>query len=211
MKLAFSTLGCPFWTWDEIISTAKDLGMNGIEVRGVYNEINAPDAPPFQKANLAETKDRLKRLGLEICLLSSSVVLSDKKNIDAYMIEAKDYIWLAAELGTRYVRVLADKSPEVTGDVDGSFVAEKLSELCEYALKFNITIIVETNGIYADTTALVKLIESIGCTNVGILWDIHHPFRYFNEPIEKSYENIKKYLKHIHVKHFPNGDSAYFN
>ena len=35
MKLSLSTLGCPGWSWNEIFATAKDLGMNGIEVRGV--------------------------------------------------------------------------------------------------------------------------------------------------------------------------------
>ena len=36
MKTAFSTLGCPGWSWDEIFATAKDLGLDGIEVRGVF-------------------------------------------------------------------------------------------------------------------------------------------------------------------------------
>lgn len=39
MKLSLSTLGCPGWSWNEIFATAKDLGMNGIEVRGVANEM----------------------------------------------------------------------------------------------------------------------------------------------------------------------------
>lgn len=42
MKLSLSTLGCPGWSWNEIFATAKDLGMNGIEVRGVANEMFAP-------------------------------------------------------------------------------------------------------------------------------------------------------------------------
>ena len=34
MKIAFSTLGTPDFTWDEIWSMAKDLGFGGIEMRG---------------------------------------------------------------------------------------------------------------------------------------------------------------------------------
>ena len=35
MKLAFSTVGCPDFQWSEIYSMAKDLGFDGIEVRGL--------------------------------------------------------------------------------------------------------------------------------------------------------------------------------
>ena len=41
MKLAFSTLGCPEWTWTEIYSMARDLGYSGIEIRGLGEEITA--------------------------------------------------------------------------------------------------------------------------------------------------------------------------
>ena len=55
MKLAFSTLGCPGWSWDEIYATAKDLGMAGIEIRGIENEMFAPKTKPFRKENIAQT------------------------------------------------------------------------------------------------------------------------------------------------------------
>mgnify|MGYP002798133703 CR=1 FL=1 len=51
MKLSLSTLGCPGWSWNEIFATAKDLGMNGIEVRGVANEMFAPAIPVFNQGN----------------------------------------------------------------------------------------------------------------------------------------------------------------
>ena len=39
MKLAFSTIGCPSWSYDEVVSTASDLGYDGFEVRGIGGEI----------------------------------------------------------------------------------------------------------------------------------------------------------------------------
>ena len=36
MKFSFSTLACPDYTWADIYSMAKDLGFDGIEVRGVF-------------------------------------------------------------------------------------------------------------------------------------------------------------------------------
>ena len=35
MKLAFSTLACPEWSWKDIYPMAHDLGYAGIEIRGL--------------------------------------------------------------------------------------------------------------------------------------------------------------------------------
>ena len=48
MKIAFSTLGCPGWSWDEIFATAKDMGLDGIEIRGVGNEMFAPKIKAYR-------------------------------------------------------------------------------------------------------------------------------------------------------------------
>lgn len=49
MKIAFSTLGCPDFSWNEIYAMAKDLGYDGIEVRGLGNELAAFQAQPFHE------------------------------------------------------------------------------------------------------------------------------------------------------------------
>ena len=38
MKLAFSTLGCPDWSWEEILATAKDMGFDAVEILGIAKE-----------------------------------------------------------------------------------------------------------------------------------------------------------------------------
>ena len=47
MKTAFSTLGCPDFSWQDIYSVAKDFGFDGIEIRGLGNDISALHAQPF--------------------------------------------------------------------------------------------------------------------------------------------------------------------
>ena len=39
MKIAFSTLGCPDFDWPDIYSMAKDLGFDGIEMRGLGDDL----------------------------------------------------------------------------------------------------------------------------------------------------------------------------
>ena len=48
MKIGFSTLSCPDWSWTDIYSMAKDFKFDGIEIRGLGNEIFSVKAQPLQ-------------------------------------------------------------------------------------------------------------------------------------------------------------------
>ena len=71
MKIAFSTLGCPDFSWSDIYSVAKDFGFDGIEIRGIGKEISAVKARPFIDGQIDRTIATLERLGLEIPCLTS--------------------------------------------------------------------------------------------------------------------------------------------
>ena len=40
LPLAFSTLGCPAWSWKTILETADRLGYAGLELRGIAGEMD---------------------------------------------------------------------------------------------------------------------------------------------------------------------------
>ena len=200
MKFAFSTLGCPEWSWEEMIVTAKDLGFDGIEVRGIENELYVPKAKPFLPANVQNTKARLARMNLEVPCLTSACYLFDKSNISFYMEEGRQYIDLAQSIGTPFIRVLGDRNPEPDEDVDVGFVIENLSILAEYAIEKNVKVLIETNGVFAKSSEVLKAVEKTGSKNVGVLWDIHHPFRFKNEPVTETYNTLKDYIEYVHIK-----------
>ena len=78
MKICFSTLACPDFTWQEIYSMAKDFNFDGIEIRGLGDEIFSVKAKPFTDSQLPGTIAKLKSLGLEIPCLSSGACLKFK-------------------------------------------------------------------------------------------------------------------------------------
>lgn len=200
MKLAFSTLGCPNWSWIDIITTAKDLGFDGIEVRGINHQLFAPNALPFQAEHIKETRDKLQQLKLEISCLSSSCYLFDLDNLNQHIQDGKAYIDLAKDLDIKYVRVLGDKEPHITDSIDLSIVKSSLNTLADYASSKDVTLLIETNGLFADSNIMKTFIEDIEKDNVGVLWDIHHPYTFMKEPIEQTYYTLKPYIKYIHVK-----------
>ncbi len=199
MKYGFSTVGCPEWSWDDITTAASDLGFDGIELRGVGKEIYLPKINIFSNENISRLKSTLQRLGLSIPCLASGAFLFDSSLADAAKNEVMDYIKLAVCLNTPFIRVLGDRDP-APGHVDEEAVEKSLKELLPLAESEGITLLIETNGVYADSLKLKQLCERINHPSLGVLWDIHHPYRYFDESVEHTYKNLSKYIKHVHVK-----------
>ena len=200
MKISFSTLGCPEWSWEDIVATAKDFGYEGIEVRGIEKELYMPKAKPFQPNEIEKTKKHLADLGLTIPCLTSACYLHIPEKRELYINEAKEYIELCVTLNTPYIRVLGDTDPQPGDNIEVNAVIEALQEIGSYAEQKGIEVLLESNGIFADSNLLKEVMQAVGRKSVGVLWDVHHPYRYMNEPIAKTYEALKPYIKHIHIK-----------
>ena len=98
MKISFSTLACPDYSWVDIYSMAKDLGFGGIEIRGLGEDIFAVNARPFTDERLPKTLEKLRSLGLEIPCLASGCGLKYKEDFDKNISEITQYIVLAKKL-----------------------------------------------------------------------------------------------------------------
>ncbi len=208
MKLAFSTLGCPGWTFEEIFSTAKDLGLDGIEIRGIGGELFAPKAKPFLPEHLGETKQKFQSSDMSIPMLSSGAFIGIASNVQASVGEAKAYLDLAYKLGTPYVRVMITPVPQPTDDASLDTARAAYEGLCAYGQDKGVTPLIETNGPLAASAVMKEFMAGIESENKGVLWDIHHPFRYFNERPEDTYAQIGEYVRYLHVKDSVMADDA---
>ena len=200
MKIAFSTLGCPNFNWPEIYSMAKDLGFDGIEIRGLGEDIFTVNAKPFTVDQIEQTINKLSSLHLTIpCLSSSSCLKFQEKAKENYQ-EIIQYIALASKLGTPYIRILGDLNPQPDGEVDDEIVLAALKDLIPIAEEKGVTLLIETNGVYSDTARLRKLLDNAASDAVAALWDIHHPYRFAGETPQKTVQNLGAYIKYVHVK-----------
>ncbi len=200
MKISFSTLACPDYEWSDIYSMAKDLGFDGIEIRGLGDDIFAVKARPFTEGQISKTVKKLSEIGIEIPCLSSGCCLKDKNNLDEVISEISSYINLAVKLKTPFIRILGDREPMPVDEVDDSYVAEVLVKLADIAKDKGVTLLVETNGVYADTKRLKALLDKVDRIEIAALWDMHHPYRYANENPDETVENLGAYIKYCHVK-----------
>ena len=199
-KICFSTIGCPEWHWGDILAMASDLDYQGVEVRGVRNELYAPHFKYFQPDRLQETRDRLKQMNLSIPCLTTGCELQKPELKDQNAREMREYIELAKELGTPYIRVLGDGEVAPGGDVDIELIRGLLVEAGTYAAQMGVTLLVETNGYFCDSTKLKALLDSVGLASVQALWDVHHPYRYAGESVQQTIQILGEYIGHVHLK-----------
>ncbi len=200
MKLAFSTLGCPGYSWQEITSMAKDLGFSGIELRGTGDGIFSAFDNPFSDQNIAKTKEKLEKFRIEIPCISTGCALCETDKKDETIKEVKFYIDLAAKLGSQFVRVLGEHTAEPSGKLDDSAVVDILKQLAPYAENAGVILLLETNGAYTDTKRLANVIWAVESDSVGVLWDLHHPYRYAGESPQQTVQNLGTYIKYVQIK-----------
>jgi sugar phosphate isomerase/epimerase len=199
MKLAFSTLGCPGWSWDEIFATAKDLGYDGIEIRGVGDEIYAPNATPFNNSNIKHTIELLTKTKMQIPMLTTGICVSSGDEASIIK-EATEYINLAEKLSAKYIRVMGNGTPQPEEKIDLDRTIRLYSQICDIAEEKGVTPLIETNGYFANTALLSEFIKIVNKQNAGVLWDIHHPYRYFKESPAQTIKNLDGMIKYVHVK-----------
>jgi fatty-acyl-CoA synthase len=201
MKISFSTLGCPHWTWREITSAAADLGYQGIEMRGIGKDISVPLIPEFSDEYLPGTMRELKRMNLVIPCLDSDCCIHLRDNETAVDIEVEAYLTLARKIGTPFIRIMAAAPvPKPVGTVDEGYVRDHALALAQKAAKFGVKLLIETHGVWSDSEKLARLLSEIHSDSVGALWDVHHPYRFMGESPQVTCQNLRPYICHTHLK-----------
>ena len=200
MRISFSTLGCPDFSWVDIYTMAKDFKFDGIEIRGLGENIYAVSAPPFTAGQIDKTIAKLASLHLSIPCLSTGRSLKFRDEREQVVKEIGEYLRLAEKLSAPYIRLLADLDGPVTGEVDDDYVAEVLLQLADMAKGTGVTLLCETNGVYADTRRLRALLDKVNRPEIAALWDMHHPYRYFGEAPQTTVDNLGGYIRHVHTK-----------
>jgi fatty-acyl-CoA synthase len=174
-----------------MITMAKDLGFSGIELR------RYEDTPVEE---LLRALGKLRTGRLEISCVSCGSSLQYPETRETALAEARQAIRLAEALGARYVRLLADRTAQPCDPVEEDEVLEAIRSLLPLAEELGVTLLIETNGVFADTTRLAKLLASLSSDAVGALWDLHHPYRFAGESPAQTVEHLGAYIKYVHCK-----------
>ena len=191
MKLSFSTRGWPGFSFDEMLEVATEMGFTGVEVYNLPKFENLIDrAGPFHKYNTAATVRKLREKQLTIPCFDTSFDISSEKDISD---QIKSLMDIAYNAHVPSVVVCALSNNEDT-------VYSVLKSLVPYAERIGVSLLVKTSGIYSDTSKLRNMLDRFSSDNLGVLWDIHHPYRDRGESGDCTIKNLGCYIKHVHVR-----------
>lgn len=202
--LSFSTLGCPAWSFSQIVDNAVSYGYDGIEIRGIQKDIDITKGPDFGSSEgIARSMKMLKDKKIKLVCLGASTSLhyADAAKRKSNMDEAKSLIDLAQKVNCPYIRVFPDKLP---GDQDRQatidLIISGLNELGSYAKGGKVSVLMETHGDVVKADDLMYIMQHSACPHVGLIWDISNMWCVTQESPSLVYGKLKPYIKHIHFR-----------
>ncbi len=199
MKVGFTTLGTPDWDLDEIICRAAEYGFDGVDFRGIGEEIDITVLEAFV-ADLERTAGQIRNAGL-LAGVSTSLKICDASRITENMAEAERTISVAKALGMGVVRVFGGgNSSEHSKTSFAEVGGETMSSVLQLEGASDLQWVLETHDEWISSMDCKLVLDRVEDDNFGILWDIGHTSRVGDEAPRKSWERIGERVKHLHVK-----------
>ncbi len=201
MKVAFSTLGCPKWSAEQVIEHAVHMGYDGLELRLLDGQIIDPvrDA-----ARVAEVVRESRARGLDVCALDTSCRFNipDALERERQEVDLGDWIRLAEEVQVPILRVFggavsADRHS--TEEEENAWVIEALKRVAPHAEQAKITVALETHDAFSSARRVAHVLDAVDSAYIAALWDSHHPYR-VGESAQQVVAALGARIAHVHVK-----------
>lgn len=203
MNISFSTLACPDWSWRDILTHGPAYGYDGVEVRLLQRETDLLSVAEFRPSQRPARRRELADAGFHISGLASSVRFDhpEEKDRERDLQTGKAYLELAVELGAGFVRVFGDVLPEgVPRETTLRHIADGLQQLGEAAETLNVEVVMETHGDFSDSKLVADVMRQVEGPAVGVLWDTHHPWRFYGEELSATFACLKPWVRQTHWK-----------
>ncbi|MEH7413803.1 sugar phosphate isomerase/epimerase family protein [Neobacillus drentensis] len=201
MKFAFTTLGCPNWNLDQIISNAVENGYDGVDFRGYLGKLDIYQFPEFS-SGIKETVRRFQEASLEIPCFSSSVRLftNYQAEFEQYLEELKNYAVLCQAFQTPYIRVFGGSIGDTSRNEAFDLVEHNAREYLKIAESYNVHLLFETHDDWTSSVYMKEIVNRVNSQHFHVLWDVHHPYRTLGEEPVQTWETLGKWIHYTHWK-----------
>ena len=195
MKLSFSTKGWHNSSFEDFCAIASDLKFQGIELHNIHNRLFTDKDGAFHDYTAAATVRKLYELKLSIPCIDSICDCGKSEENEATLEEIRACINIAQNLKIPAVRVRAIEGENVVSN------AEKiLRTVLPDAENAGVSLLIETSGVFCDTSKLRELLNIFACDNIAALWDMYSTCFKGNEDADTTIKNLGAYVRHVHIK-----------
>ena len=192
MKLAFSTKFHKDRSFDDFLRVADELKYQGIEIHDFRDPMFAGRTSAFNPDMASVTKRKLINEKKSIVCINSNCNAADTS--DENFEKIRSAVSVASNINVPYVKVHVDG-----GDDAYDKAIEFIGEAIKLGEKSNVIIVVETTGIFADTTRLCDLMNHFASDYIGADWNMYETYFVGGEDSEKTITNLGAYVKLVHL------------
>jgi sugar phosphate isomerase/epimerase len=203
MRLAFSTLGVPGVPLPDAARLAADAGFHGLELRAHPEE---PVHPGLSGSARAEVVRECRAAGLEILAVAGYVRVAGPGEDAPVLAEMTALLELARDLGAPYVRVFPGGRTGHLEEAD-AIAVRRLSAVAGAAADMGVRVLLETHDSHPRGADAARVLEGVGRTSVGALWDVMHTWRGGEDPTE-TFARIAPFLGYVQVKDIASVDET---
>jgi len=202
MQVAFSTLGCPGSSLEQIAACAKNFGYDAVELR--VHEDGEHLTPNVSRDDAERAAKLFADQNTPIFSLSgySKFVAENPKDIAAGAQLLDKLLDLAQIMGAKYVRTFAGDLPSsVDRDTAADKAAEALRPLADKAAKLKIKIALETHDHWTSGANVMEIVRRVeNRDGLGVLYDVFNCFSKEDESWAVTMQKIRKHIAYVHVK-----------
>jgi sugar phosphate isomerase/epimerase len=198
MKLAYSTLACPDWTFEQCVEAAQRYGYEGLELRLLDGEIitGALTGEQRQRIFTLAAQAHLSIIGLDT---SVRVAQTAPNNRAEQIREGLALLELARDLEAPFIRVFAGPPADASIEAAIAGAAATLEPLAQRARELGVAIALETHDAFASSAVVAQVLKQVDDPIVGALWDLLHPYR-VGETAQETAQHLSGRLLHVHIK-----------
>ena len=194
--MSFST---PDLNLDETLRLAKQYGYDGLEPRIDAGHKHGIEVDAG-KVYLTEAKKKAEDIGIAYSCIATSCSYADPSSSIGNIEKTKKALELAAQIGAPVIRVFGGQIPDsVSRNQSADSVTNALIQLSAYAEQCNVTVCIETHDSWCHPKHIAEILKNVNHPYIAANWDLMHPMLTALYPIDKSYELLKSYIKHVHV------------
>ena len=190
----FSVADLPAPPLDRLLELAQETGYRGLELRSGPGETVHLDLDRAQRQQIAVAFDRA---GVSLLGLVTSLDVTAPGEDGQLLAELRRHIWLAADVGARYLRVLPCGA-DTGGSGSGVRAERRLRAVASLAATCGVRILLQTQDAQDSVGRVAGLLDRIGAAGVGAFWDVQGS----PEPggdLPRAYARLASHLGFIQV------------
>ncbi len=198
MKYSFMSFSTPSLDLAETLEVARRYGYDGIEPRldsrhahGVEVDTTATERKSI--------RDQVADSSIQLACLATDLSYADPARTVEMVRQTHERIDLAGDLEVPVIRVFGGSIPAgIDREEAIELLVQSLAKVADHAAERGLTLCLETHDSWCDAAHVATVLQRVDHAAIGANWDIMHPVLAAHLTIDKAFDLLKPWIRHVH-------------